>query len=443
MKIVLISPKTGFTTNIKTLQKLWNNSEYLETYRNIWSRNPGIGLLTIAALTPPGYDIYFIDENIEEINFSQNYDLVGISAMTPQAVRAYSIGDRFRQKSTKVIIGGIHATLLPHEAKKHADSVLLGEAEYLWSDVIKDLGNGNLKPFYKSEKSIKLEESPIPRFDLLTPNKYSAISIQTSRGCPHDCEYCTSSRIFGSTYRCKNIEQIVNEVDAVKCTCKNSHIVFVDDNFLVNKKWARILLEQLTYCNIRWDAQCDISIGADHAMLELMKKSGCASVFIGLESISPNGLKGIDKNDWKFHQLNNYSTYIQQIQHHNIGVIGAFMVGLDSDKKNVFEYIAHFVIENNLLAASITIVTPVPGTRLRERWEREARLLSTNWDNYTGYNVNHIPKNMSVEDLEEGIVDVYENIYCEEVNLKKMKYFIEIALERRKKRKKEFIPTHN
>ena len=437
MKIALISPKVNFTTNIPELQDLWDNSAYLESYRKIWSSSPGTGLLTLAALIPPSHEIVFIDENIEEIDFSINYDVVGITAMTQQALRAYEIGDRFRQNGSYVIIGGIHSTLLPQEATEHADSVVIGEAEYIWPDILHDLMNNCVKPFYTSERAVDLKDSPIPRFDLLKSNTYFSISIQTSRGCPHDCEYCSSSKLFGPTYRYKTVEQIIDEVALVKGHLGDNMIFFSDDNFLVNRKYAINLLEQLSPLNINWFAQSDIAIGAETGLLELMKKSGCSSLFIGLESVTSDGLKNIDKHGWKLKQLNHYSTYIQQIQSHGIGVTGAFMVGLDSDDTSTFEHIANFVIENHLMGASITILTPVPGTRLRERYEAENRLLPTHWNNYTGYNVNHKPKRMSVEDLEKGLLYLYETIYNEEVYLDKLQYFTELAVDRRKKRKLE------
>lgn len=438
MKIAFISPKVNFTTNIAKLQELWDASPQFEPYRKLWSHiSPGSGLLTLAALTPSSYEIDFIDENIDEIDFSKHYDLVGITAMTQQAVRAYSIGDRFREKESKVVIGGIHASILPQEAKKHADSVVIGEAEYLWSDILHDVINKTMKPFYKAERPVDLKDSPTPRFDLLKPNTYSAISIQTSRGCPHDCEYCAASKIFGSAHRRKTLEQVVDEVTFVKNHFDNIKISFSDDNFFVKRTFSKTLLKQLIPFNIRWYTQSDISIGADPELLELMKKSGCMSVFIGLESLSPDGLKTLDKHGWKFRQLKNYSQYIHQIQHHGIEVIGAFMVGLDGDDIRVFEKIINFVTENNIFIATITIQTPLPGTRLRKRWEAEARVLPTSWDNYTGYNVNHIPKKMTREDLEAGLVTLYKKIYREDVYLRKMKYFTEIEIARRKKRKKE------
>ena len=177
---------------------------------------------------------------------------------------------------------------------------------------------------------------------------------------------------------------------------------------------------------IRWQAQCDISIGENEEFLHLMRRSGCSLIFVGLESISEEGPRTIDKRRWKFRQLKNYSRNIQRIQSAGIGVMGAFMIGLDSDDTTTFNKLADFIIDQNLYHASVTILTPVPGTRLRQRLEKENRLLPTTWDSYTGYNVNHIPKKMSVEELERGVTKLYKKIYSQEVYIKKLAYFKEI-----------------
>ncbi|TVL99823.1 MAG: hypothetical protein CV087_16380 [Candidatus Brocadia sp. WS118] len=168
MKILLISPKGTYLSRTKELNKFWSESDYTAEYRKFWS-GVGIGLLIVGALTSPSYEVEFIDENIEEADFSKNYDIVGITGMTQQATRAYQIADKFRTKNIKVVIGGIHATLMPEEAKNYADSVVVGEAEYVWPQILKDFENKQLKPFYKNENLVDLRESPIPRLVRTTP----------------------------------------------------------------------------------------------------------------------------------------------------------------------------------------------------------------------------------------------------------------------------------
>jgi radical SAM superfamily enzyme YgiQ (UPF0313 family) len=291
---------------------------------------------------------------------------------------------------------------------------------------LNDFENKRLKPFYQSNQVVNLEDSPLPRFDLLNSDNYHFIWLQTSRGCPHDCEYCTASKIFGRGYRSKTHEQILNELEFIRQHFKNKPISFSDDNFLVNKKSSEPLLEKITDLNIRWQAQSDISIGEDERFLHLLRRSGCSLLFIGLESITEDGLKTIDKRGWKQRQLKNYSSNIRRIQTTGIGVMGAFMVGMDGDDTTIFDRTTHFILRHNLYHASVTIVTPLPGTRLRRRFEKENRLLPTKWDDYTGYNVNHVPKKMSIAELETGLTCLYRNIYNEEVYLKTLSYFKEI-----------------
>jgi radical SAM superfamily enzyme YgiQ (UPF0313 family) len=424
MQICLIAPKVNFSTNIIELDKFWYNPT-TKQFRNLWS-GVSCALLTIAALTPSEYGIDFIDENYEEIDFSKQYDLVGISCMTANALRAYEIADTFRKHGIKIVLGGIHPTLLPEEAKQHADSVAIGEAEYIWKNLLNDFQNNKLQPFYQSHQLVNLEDSPLPRFDLLKSENYFYIWMQTSRGCPHDCEYCASSKIFGKGYRRKNNDQIIKEIQFIIQHYKNKPIFFSDDNFLAQKKEIYSLLEKMTRLNIRWNAQCDISVGGDKKLLKALKKSGCNLLFIGLESVTENGLKFIDKNNWKYKQLKNYETYISSIQNEGIGVMGSFIVGLDSDDSTIFDQIINFIHKNQLYHAYFNILTPTPGTALHHRLQQEKRLLHFNWKDYTGFNVNYIPLNLSISELETGLTTLYKKTYSIERYFETMNHFKQI-----------------
>jgi radical SAM superfamily enzyme YgiQ (UPF0313 family) len=432
MKIALISPRVGFTTRIKELEDLWFNSKEASPYRYYWT-GVSSGLLTVAALTPADIDVDFVDENMEEIDFDAGYDLAGISAMTQQSTRAYQIADEFRKRNVTVIMGGIHATVLPEEVKLHVDSVVSGEVELLWADILKDFKSNRLKPFYKADSLFDLTKAPVPRFDLLKKGRYPIIWMETSRGCPHDCEYCASTRIFGNKYRNKSHEQVIRDIQFIKSHHSDTRIAFSDDNFLVNKRLAKDLLPRIADMDIRWHALCDISVGKDKKLLELLYKSGCTYLFIGLESVSTESLNSIEKSNWKSKQFVNYSENIKAIQSAGLGVMGSFIVGLDQDFPDVFDKMANFIIANNLYAASITILTPFPGTRLRTRMQEEGRLFDHDWAYYTGYNVNYMPRNVSVEQIETGLVNLYRSVYAKEVYKKKMVYFKKIQKELIKK----------
>jgi radical SAM superfamily enzyme YgiQ (UPF0313 family) len=425
MRVALISPKGSFLGKSNAFKKFYADTKFFESYRNTWS---GLtpGLLIISSLTPSSYKMEIIDENIDTINFSNNYDLVGISFMTQQATRAYQIADKFRSNNVTVVLGGIHATVMPEEAKIHADSVIIGEAEYLWPEFIDDFENHRIKPFYKSEKEVDLKDSPIPRYELIKDKNYRIIWIQTTRGCPHDCEFCAASKIYGHKYRKKSIEQVIEEVKLVRKIFGNIQIGFSDDNLFVDKHYSISLLEQLIPLKIKWVTQTDIFVAEKEEILNLLHKSGCSRLFIGFESLSEKNLKGIDKHNWKFHRLKKYSHYIKKIQSHGIGIIGAFILGLENDDISVFNKTENFILENFLADIQISILTPLPGTRLRRKLEKEKRILPTEWDNYTFWDVNFIHKILTKEQLENGVLKIYQNVNSEKAYLHKLKHFKEI-----------------
>jgi len=425
MKIALISPKGRFLSNNPKFRKFWENSNEIKFYKRFWS-GLSTGLLVVAALTPKNFKIELIDENIEDIDFNKKYDLVGISNMTQQATRAYQIADEFRKKGAKVVIGGVHATIMTKEAKEHADSVIVGEAEKNWPKFINDFLKNDIKPFYFSSGPIDLECSPIPRYELLKPDKYNIIWIQTTRGCPYDCEFCSASKIFGKKFRIKAIKQVIQEVKIVKSIFKNVRIGFGDDNMFVNRKYAAELVKELIPLKIRWMTQTDISVAEDERLLGLLRQSGCYLLFIGFESLSEKNLKLVDKSGFKARKLSKYREYIEKIQSHGIGIMGAFIVGFDYDDKTVFKKTLDFILDSHLYAMQIAILTPLPGTRLRNRLEQENRLLSYSWDNYTLWDVNFIPKQMSVAELQKGSLSVYKTIYNKKVLLQNNRYFKKI-----------------
>jgi radical SAM superfamily enzyme YgiQ (UPF0313 family) len=425
MRIGLISPKGCFISNTPEFIEFWDSSKYLSIYRKNWS-GLSTALLIIAALTPSSYEIELVDENIEPINFSNNYDIVGITAMTQQAIRAYQIADEFRKRGIRVIIGGIHATLLPEEAKQHSDSIVIGEAEYIWPIVLKDFEKGQLKPYYKSENAVDLKDSPIPRYDLLKSKNYSVAWVQSTRGCPHDCEFCVASKIYGLSYRCKSADKVIKEIEYIKSTLGNIRIGFSDDNLLVNKNLAEELLEKIAPLKIRWAGQSDISVAENPKILELLRKSGCTFLFVGFESLSHDNLSTINKNGWKLHKLDHYPDYIKEIQSNAIGIMGAFIYGFDKDTPDIFNRTIEFVIENNLYDAQFSILTPFPGTKIRDKLKEENRLLPTSWENYSVADVNFIPKMMSIEQLQKGLIDSYRRINVESVYKKRMEHFKQI-----------------
>lgn len=428
MKIGLINPK-GLKTNDNNLVEIFQRTSSVQSYTDSLSGAFGSGLLVIAALTPDHIEIEFIDENFDDIDFNEGYDLIGISAMTHQASRAYEIADEFRRRGVVVAIGGIHATVLPDEAKSHCDSVFIGEAEHTWPAFLEDVKNGNFSDFYKSSKAVDMTCLPTPSYDLVNRENYKVIWMQIGRGCPHDCEFCVASNVYGYKYRHKTLRQIIDEIEFIQTIWPNVRINFADDNLFLNKKFSKELVRHLRGMNLRWYAQTDISIANDEGFIEELKAAGCTTLFIGFESISELSLSQINKNLWKLKQLNNYPEAIKKIQSKGIGIVGAFIIGFDGDTKDTLNELSDFIIENNIFVPQVTILTPLPGSRLYERLKKENRLKDVPWNNFTFTEVNYIPKNMTGEELQNELYKIYKKVYSKESRLKVLKYFKNIFRE--------------
>ena len=407
-------------------------SPEIEFYRQYWS-GLGSGLLVTGALTPNDIELELIDESIEDIDFSRGYDLVAITAVTQQATRAYEIARGFREKDIKVVLGGIHATILPDEAKLYADSVVVGEAENLWPKLLDDFKHNRLSPFYASQQEVDLKESPVPRYELLGEKPCKIVWVQATRGCPHDCSFCCASRVYGSKYRHKSINQVIEEINKIRRIKKHALIGFADDNLLCDKDYSRQLLEKVVDLKIKWIGQSDISIAYDNSLLKLIKKSGCVVLLIGFESIIEDNLRGLDSSNWKLKHLKNYVESIRAIQGNGIGIIGTFIVGSDNDDNSIFNKLADFIIDNHLAGAQIAALTPFPHTKIREALLKEGRVLDTPWDNYTLYDANIKPKKMSPQELEEGILHTFKKVYSSGFAAEKSKYFRNIFFELRRK----------
>jgi radical SAM superfamily enzyme YgiQ (UPF0313 family) len=432
MKIALVSPRGAFLGRNAEFCDFLAQSPEMEFYRQYWS-GLGSGLLVIGALTKKDIEIKLIDENIEHIDFNRDYDLVAITAMTQQAPRAYEIAQRFREKGAKAVMGGIHASTLPDDVKPHVDSIVVGEAENLWQRLLDDFRHNRLSPVYTSQREVSLKESPIPKYELLEGKPYKIVWVQATRGCPHDCSFCCASRIYGSKYRHKSIDQVTAEIKKIRRIKKYAVIGFADDNLLCDKKYSRHLLEEIVDLKMRWIGQSDISIASDSDLLRLIKNSGCVAMIIGFESITEDNLRDIDTSHWKLKHLKDYAASIRKIQSNGIGIIGTFIVGFDNDDASVFDRLADFIIDNRLAGAQIAALTPFPHTRIREALLEEGRILDTPWDNYTLYDANIKLKKMSSRQLEEGILRAYKKVYSSGVALEKRQYFRNIFFELRKR----------
>lgn len=405
--------------------------------RQVIASMPSLSMLTLAALTPPHIDVDYweIKELREHRRFPDAYDLVAITSFSAQILDAYRVADAYRAKGIPVILGGLHVSALPEEAKAHATSIVVGEGEPLWPQVLKDFERGSLQPEYRQEPGrwFDLAEAPIPRYELLNVEQYNRLTVQTSRGCPHRCEFCASSILLTPKYQVKPVERVLEEVRYIKTLWRHPFIEFADDNSFVLKAHYKALLRALIPERIRWFTETDLSVADDEELLELMRESGCQQVLIGLESPTARGLDGVEqRRNWKLRQLPNYERAIERIQSHGITVNGCFILGLDGDTPDVFDQIYDFVKRTGLYEVQVTVQTAFPGTPLYARLRAEGRILEEGrWDTCTLFDVNFLPAHMTPQALQAGLVDLARRLYTEE-----------FIAERRRRFKAQLRSTH-
>lgn len=371
--------------------------------KTIWFAR--LTLTTLAALTPPDIDVRITDENVEPIDFEEDVDLIGITGMVMHAPRAYQIAYRFRQRGIPVVMGGPHASSVPLEAKEHVDAVVIGEAETVWENLLQDLNRGCLKPFYKSDSHFSMSGMPHPRLDLLRKEAYMTINCaQTTRGCPHQCDFCHVTHFFGKTYRCRPVDEVIEEVKRLE----GDFLVFIDDNIAGNRAYAKELFTRLKPLKKKWASQASMTLPRDPELLKLAAESGCVSLFFGIESLSAENLKEVNKGFNRSHQ---FEEAIKIVHDHDIMILAGFIFGLDHDDEGVFERNLRFCERNKIELPSFFILTPLPGTPLYQRMESEGRLLHKNWGKYNGATVVFKPKLMTEETLQQGFNWVCKEAY--------------------------------
>jgi radical SAM superfamily enzyme YgiQ (UPF0313 family) len=421
-KLLLISPRATFFGRNAKHQQFKRESREFQFFDYTWT-GFATGLTVVGSLTPPHYDIHYVDENVEPVDFDEEADLVALTGMTAQADRMYEIAAEFRARNVPVVAGGLHANLLPREVGQHVDAVCVGEAESIWPEVLHDFEHKQLKPMYLPRGRADLTAAPRPRYELAQPRYYPSIWVETSRGCPHRCRFCAATIRYRDKLGYKSIDQVIEEIQLVRERWDNPYILFSDDNFVVDRNRTRELLRRLIPLGIKWSGQSDVSFHKDHDILELMHESGCMNMLIGFESVSADGLDGIDERNWKRRALDTYIEATKVIQNHGIGVYGAFTLGLDTDTKDSFEATEHFVKENYLAGLQVSCVTPFPGTPLRQDMEQEGRVLDKPWSFYTVFDCVYQPRNMTPDELEEGTLRIYRSFYNRDFTLQKVRYF--------------------
>jgi len=366
----------------------------------------------LAAHTPPEVEVRLIDENTEPIDFSEAPDLVGITTMTATAPRAYEIARRYRGQGAKVVLGGIHASMVPEEALRYADAVVVGEAENVWPRVLEDFEAGRLEPLYRQEGHIEFKRPVPPRRDIINHRRYwSANGVQTARGCPHGCNFCSVTAFNGRRLRERDVDNVLAEVESLPRgnRIRRKVIPFVDDNIAANPRRAKELFKGLIPMNVRWGSQASITFARDEELVALAAESGCHFLFVGLESMSRRALAEMGKSQNKVEE---YADALRLLRKYDIHVMGAFVFGFDCDDESSFVETLDFAMRNKIQVAQFAYLVPYPGTRLYRELLAEGRVESEfwfepSWDSRVVYD----PKNFSAEWLADRTHEVQRSFY--------------------------------
>jgi radical SAM superfamily enzyme YgiQ (UPF0313 family) len=362
--------------------------------------------VTIAGLTPEPHRVYIEDENILKLNLDDNPDLVGINVNVDTAQRAFTIARGYRQRGIPVVFGGIHASANPDEMLAHCNSVVIGEAEEVWSALLEDFIAGCLRKTYTSDGATDLSKVPIPKWDLINRKKYLYHNIVvTSRGCPFKCDFCyNSSGYVKNPYRNRPIENVIREIEALK----TKQVMFIDDNFIGNMEWTKFFIESIKPLNLIWHAAVSVNLVHHPDIIQAFSESGCKSLFIGFESINKESIKSVSK---KQNRTEAYEEFIKTLHDHGIMVNASLVFGFDHDTPAVFEETLHWLIKNKVETMTAHVLTPYPGTRLHAKLRAEGRINDFDLRKYNTSNVVYQPKNMTPDELRSGYLWIYDRFY--------------------------------
>jgi len=383
---------------------------------------PNLALPILAALSPPDAHITFTDDLLIPIHLEKGLkevDLVGITVMTKTALRAYRIADAYRKRGIPVILGGIHPTALPEEAKGHADAVVIGEAERIWPQLIEDVRAGHLKEYYQQEGFIDPAEIPIPRREILPRKGYFPLDVvQVSRGCPFRCEFCSVRKFFGDTYRFRSVRDIVEEVKSLP----HRLIMFNDDNIIGNPSFSKELLNALIPLNKKWIGQASLAGLREVGNIKLLKKSGCIGLLIGFESLSKSNLIQSQKYQ---NDPSEYREIVDILHQSGINIWGSFIFGFDEDQPSIFKETVTFTIQTKIFSVVFALLTPYPETALYQRLKKENRLVQDEWwllERPEESAPHFVPERMSGEALREGWKKAWKEFYSFSSILKRFQW---------------------
>lgn len=380
-----------------------------QQYIRTWQMEP-LPAATLAGLTPADVDVRFYDDRMEEIPFDEPTDLVAISVETYTARRAYQIASEFRKRRVPVVMGGFHASLCPEEVGRYAESVVVGEAELLWPEVVDDARHGRLRPQYRAAGRTPLDGLR-PDRTIFRGKRYLPVGlVEAGRGCHFQCEFCAVQTVFEATQTRRPIDDILEEIRALRHEKKL--FFFVDDNITSNLRQAKEFFRALIPLNVRWVSQASINAAHDEEFLDLLVRSGCQGVLIGFESLEPANLALMNK---RFNTARGgFETALANLRRHGIRVYGTFIFGYDGDTPESFAPTVAFAEEHAFYIAAFNHLTPFPGTPLYARLQAEGRLLYDAWwldDRYSYNRIPFTPRGMSPEALQQACLQARRQFY--------------------------------
>ena len=361
----------------------------------------------LSSVTPKEHSIEIIDERFEKIDFEKDYDIIGISAMTPQAPRAYTITDEFRRRGKKVVLGGWHPSALPEEAKKYSNSVLIGEGEELWPQLLKDIDKGKLKRIYRQERPVDLSSIPITGSGRAKEKGFrAAVVIEATRGCPNGCDFCAITHSPGRRiFRVRPVERVIEEIRSIP----QKYLIFNDASLTINPEYTKLLFKHMKELNKKFFCYGNANVLLrDEELLKLAHEAGCMSWFIGFDSVSQRSINTIGK---RTNKVNEYTAVINKIHDFGMNVEGSFMFGFDTDTSDIFDCTLDFICDSEIDKAEFHILTPFPDTPLFDRLEKQNRILTKDWSKYDSKNVVFKPKHITAEELIDGVKKMYTGFY--------------------------------
>ena len=368
----------------------------------------GLALPLLAALTPDDWETELIYEVIEDVPFDTDADLIGVSTMGHGVIRSIDIAKEYRRRGKTVILGGYMASIMPEEAVKYCDSLIIGDAELVWQQMLSDFENGKLKKTYEKPLEGNWYSTPSPRFDLLEgKNLGDFLPVQAGRGCPNSCSFCSVSCLYSGRYVKRPLPEVIRDIEQIK-SLGYKKILLLDDNIFSDRKYLDSLLDTLIKLDISWMSQCEITIGKDDELLEKLQKSGCTTLSFGLESISRESLISMDKG-WAVPA--EYDFLIQNIRNHGIDVSTEMVVGGEGDTLESIRMTKDFIERNKISVPRFYILTPFPGTRFFDQIKEEGRLVNNDIYSYDGTSAVYRPKNMTPDELTQAYWELYSELF--------------------------------